>query len=272
MKAVQVLRPKEPLNLALTAAGSGLLLVVYAGAQWWWAWSPKRGFGLAFGLLGAALFVFEMLYPARRPKARPLFTAKAWIQAHVYLGAVAFVCVLAHAGFRLPHGGFGWWLFLLAFWTTASGLFGVYLQKWIPAKLAESLQVEALYERIPAIVEKLVAEADAAMAEASDALDRFYRQEVRPSMARLSPSWSYVFDLRAGRARALEPFRRLSGYVGDDEKDKVQELTSLYTEKLELDAQRSVQRVLRTWLWLHVPPAGLLMALLVVHVLTWLWY
>ena len=78
--------------------------------------------------------------------------------------------------------------------------------------------------------------------------------------------------MRAGRERALEPFREISGYVAADEKEKVDDLMSLYTEKIELDAQWSVQRVLRPWLWLHVPPAALLMGLLVIHVFTWLWY
>ena len=60
--------------------------------------------------------------------------------------------------------------------------------------------------------------------------------------------------------------------MGAEEKAKVDDLMSLYTEKIELDAQWSVQRVLRLWLWLHVPPAALLMGLLVIHVFTWLWY
>ena len=58
----------------------------------------------------------------------------------------------------------------------------MWLQKWMPAALAEGLRVEALYERIPDLVEQLVAEADALVADASDVLERFYQQEVRPSL------------------------------------------------------------------------------------------
>ena len=87
--------------------------------------SAKRGFGLAFGVLAALLFVFEMGYPFRRPKARPLRSAKSWMQAHVYMGALAFLGVLAHAGFSLPHGWSGWALVALSGWVTASGLAGV---------------------------------------------------------------------------------------------------------------------------------------------------
>ncbi len=272
MRAALVLRPKVPRNLHLTVGVGVVMVVLYFVGARLSPWSPKRGFGLAFGFLAAFLFVFEMLYPVRRPRARPLGTARAWIQAHVYLGLIALLAVVAHAGFAWPQGGMGWWLLGLSAWTTFTGLFGVWLQKWIPAALAEGLQVEALYERIPALVEQLVAEADELMGEVGDVLDRFYQQEVRERLSRPSPSWSFLFDVRAGRERALEPFRRMATFVPPDEKAKVEDLMSLYTEKLELDAQLSLQGILRRWLILHVPTAGLLMALLVVHVLSWVLY
>jgi hypothetical protein len=271
MRLRQAIRPKEPRNFLITAVVCLVIVLLYLLGAYLGPWSPKRGFGLAFGILGALAFVFEMLYPARRPRARPLGTAKAWIQAHIYVGVVALLASVLHAG-GLPKGGFGWWLFGLALWTTLSGLLGVWAQKTLPIALSEGLRVEALFERIPDLIDGLVAEADALLAEASDVLDRFYQQELRPSLGRLSPSWGYVFDVNQGRERALEPFQRISSYVGPEEKEKVADLRSLYTDKLELDAQWSVQRVLRGWLWLHVPPAALLMGLLVIHVFTWLWY
>jgi hypothetical protein len=185
---------------------------------------------------------------------------------------VALLAVVIHSGFSWPHGALGWWLLLLSAWTTFTGILGVWLQKWIPATLAEGLQIEALYERIPSLIEQLVKEADGLVAEASDVLDRFYRQEVRDQLGTLAPSWGFVLDVRGGRERALEPFRRMVGFVDEQDKVKVEDLTSIYTEKLELDAQYSLQGILRKWLWLHVPAAGLLMGLLVIHVFTWLWY
>jgi hypothetical protein len=271
VRAALVLRPKVPANLYLTLAVSVLLVGAYVVASRLAPWSPKRGAGLAFGILAALVFVFEMLYPARRPRARPLGSAGAWIQAHVYLGLLAFLAVVIHAG-SWPRGGMGWWLLGLSAWTTLTGLLGVWLQKWIPAALAEGLQVEALYERIPGLVDDLVMEADALVTDASDALQRFYEQEVRERLGRPTPSLSYLFDVRSGRERALDPFRRMSSWVPAEDKPKVEDLTSLYTEKLELDAQLSLQWILRRWLVLHVPTSGLLMALLLVHVLTWWLY
>lgn len=272
MRYRQVLRPKEPGNARATAAAAAVMIVVFVAGAARWPWSPKRGLGLAFGFLATALFVFEMAYPFRRPKARPLGTAKAWAQAHVYLGTLALLAVLIHAGFRWPRGTLGWALLLLSLWTTASGLVGVWLQKWIPAALAEGLHVEALYERIPELIERLVAEADALMATAGEVGERFYRTEVRPLLSRPRPSWGFLLDVRASRDRALEPFRRVAEFLDPAQKAILDDLMNIYTEKIELDAHYSLQGILRRWLVLHVPTAGLLMGLLAVHIFTWAWY
>jgi len=268
----QVLTPKEPKNLRLTLIATFVFVVLFFVGSWLGPWSPKRGFGLGFGIFAALAFLFEMVYPSRRPKAWPLGTARNWIQAHVYVGILAMVAVIVHAGFAWPKGAMGWWLLFLSVWVTLTGLLGVWLQKWIPAALAEGLRVEALYERIPSLVERLLEEADALMADASDVLERFYQKDVRVSMSRLAPSWVFVLDVRGGQERALEPFRRMTGFVDAAEKSKVEDLMSIYTEKMELDAQYSLQGILRRWLWLHVPAAGLLMGLLVIHIFSWAWY
>jgi hypothetical protein len=266
------LRPKRPRNLAV-AAGVGLVMVlVFAVGAWMTPWSPKRGPGLAFGIIAASVFVFEMAYPWRRARARPLGTAQRWLQAHVYLGALALLAVLIHAGFHLPGGAMGWALLVLSAWTTASGIVGVWLQKWLPSVMAEGLRVEALYERIPALVEHLLGDADTLMANGSEVLDRFYHTEVRARLATIEPSWSYLLDVRAGREQALEPFRRMSAFVEPAEKDVVNDLSMIRMEKMDLDVHYSLQGILRSWLVVHVPPAAVLMALLVVHILAWALY
>lgn len=272
MRYGQVVKPKQPVNLALTASCALLFVALYVVFSWSGLWSPKRGFGLAFGILASLLFLFEMAYPFRRGRARPLGTAQRWLQAHVYLGALAFVAVLVHCGFAWPKGAMGWGLWLLSLWTTLTGLLGVFLQKWIPAALAEGLRVEALFERIPALVEGLRTEADQLLEESGEALAGFYQREVRPALLGVQPSWGYVFDVRAGQDRAMEPFRRMSPFVDAEDKPRLDDLMVIVGEKRELDAQYSLQRVLRAWLRLHVPTAGLLMGLLLIHVLSWLWY
>ena len=266
------MRPKQPLNLLIAAAAGLVMVLVYATSAWLAPWSPKRGLGLLFGIVASLVFVFEMAYPYRRSRARPLGTARRWLQAHVYLGALAFLAVLIHAGFHWPGGSMGWALLLLSAWTTLSGLVGVWLQKWLPIVMSEGLRVEALYERIPALIEHLLKEADALVANASEVLERFYLAEVRTRLAVVEPSWSYLLDVRAGRERALEPFRRMSSFVDPAEKEIVNDLMTIRMEKMDLDVHYSLQGILRRWLMVHVPPAAVLMALLAVHILAWVLY
>lgn len=257
----------------MIAAAAGLVMVfVCAIGASLAPWSPKRGLGLFFGIVASLVFVFEMAYPYRRSRARPLGTARRWLQAHVYLGALAFLAVLIHTGFHWPGGSMGWALLLLSAWTTLTGLVGVWLQKWLPIVMSEGLRVEALYERIPALIEHLLKEADALVANASEVLERFYLSEVRTRLAVVEPSWSYLLDVRAGRERALEPFRRMSSFVDPAEKDIVTDLMTIRMEKMDLDVHYSLQGILRSWLIVHVPPAALLMALLVIHILAWVLY
>jgi hypothetical protein len=272
MNVARALSPKEPRNLKTTSVVAAAMVVVYIVASILSPWSPKSGLGLAFGFAASLLFVFEMLYPWRRPRARPLGTAKAWIQAHVYLGVLAFVAVIIHSDFSWPRGSMGWWLLILSFWTTATGLVGVFLQKWIPATLSEALRVEALYERIPDLVAALLAEADALMADSGDVLSRFYRAEARPQLDTLKPSWTFLLDVRGGRDRAIEPFRRIARFVDPADKQKIDDLVTIYIEKVELDAHYSLQGLLRQWLLWHVPPAALLMAFVVIHIVGWAIY
>jgi hypothetical protein len=266
------LRPKQPLNLMIAAAAGLVMVLVYAIGAWLAPWSPKRGLGLFFGIVASLVFVFEMAYPYRRSRARPLGTARRWLQAHVYLGALAFLAVLIHAGFHWPGGFMGWALLLLSAWTTLTGLVGVWLQKWLPIVMSEGLRVEALYERVPALIEHLLKEADALVANASEVLERIYLSEVRTRLAVVEPSWSYLLDVRAGRERALEPFRRMSSFVDPAEKEIVNDLMTIRMEKMDLDVHYSLQGILRRWLIVHVPPAALLMALLAVHILAWVLY
>lgn len=248
----------------IVAGGS---IVIYLGSAWWWPWAPGRWGGLTFGTIAAVIFLVDALYPLRRRlQAWPLGTAQRWLQFHIYGGGIACLYVLIHVGFRLPAGLFGWWLLLLSLWATLSGLAGVYLQKSIPAQLAANLGVEAIYERIPALSARLQAEADKLLAGAPDLLQRFYLTNVRTWLGTLSPSWGYLMDFRAERERRLAPFREVSTYLSDEDRGKLTDLQAIVSEKIELDVQYSLQRILKLWVPLHAVPSIVLMGLLVIHI------
>jgi hypothetical protein len=86
-------------------------------------------------------------------------------------------------------------------------------------------------------------------------------------MGSVRPRWSEVFDPGAERDRQVARFAPLARYLDEAGRAKLGALVDLVRQKFELDAHASLQRALKGWLVLHVPPAMLLMGLLAVHVL-----
>jgi hypothetical protein len=263
---MEILRPKKPAWLIASVALAGASLVAYVVLASVRPWQPGYGASVVFGAAAAVVVLLQALYPLRRRLlAFPFGTAQRWIQFHIYGGMVAFVFVLIHEGFRRPGGVIGWTLLVLSGWAAASGLIGVWLQKWIPTASA-GLDVEALFERIPALVQQLQNEASRLVDGSSEMLERFYRDDVSPALAGVQTSWDYLLDVRSGRERRLARFERMTSFLAESERPRLEDLKNLFKEKLELDAQFSLQRALRIWTFFHVPPSALLLGLMIFHV------
>jgi hypothetical protein len=273
MTRAAVLRPKQPALAIATGVLCTLAILVHFVLAVGGTWRPGRLGGLVAGSLAAALYLVAACYPARRRlRAWPLSSAQRWLQLHIYGSVLAVVLVLIHIGFEWPAGAFGWTLFGLTVWTSLSGLAGVYLQKALPLILARDLRVEAIAERVPAIVQQLAVEADAVMSRASAVAVGAYRSEVRPLLECARPRWSYLLDVRGGGSPELERLRRVTQYLEPADRDRVAELETIARDKLDLDVHLSLQRALRLWLVTHVPPAIVLMGLLVVHLFAVLYF
>lgn len=263
------LAPKRPAWFRGTAIAAVASLAVFAVSSWRAPWAPGDAGGLIFGTAAAAIFVLDALYPLRRRlMAWPLGTAQQWLQFHLYGGVLACLFVGIHAGFRGPGGAMGWWLMGLTLWATVSGLAGVALQKYVPTVLANELRVEAIYERIPELAGRLRTEADTLVAGGPDLMQRFYANAIRADLERLTPSWGYLAGFRAELARRTAPFDGLAAFLSEPDRVRLSNLQAIVTEKLELEVQYSLQRLLKHWVMFHVVPCMLLLALLTVHIVS----
>jgi hypothetical protein len=250
-----------------------LSLVAFLAMAWAWPWRPGRIGGLAFGILAAVLFVSAALYPWRRRwKTRPLGTAERWLRLHVYGSTLAMWFVLMHMGWQWPAGVMGWLLFGLSLWTTVTGLAGVWLQRMVPRMLSRRLSVEAIYERIPELVGALVAEADALMTGAPEALARAYAGEIRPVLATSRPSLTWLTGTPPGALAATGSLARLRPFAAAPDRARLDDLEAIIQDKSDLDAQLSLQGLLRGWLVVHVPPALLLIGVIASHVIAVVWH
>lgn len=271
MRILHLHRLSQWMRNTLVAAATSV--IAFSIAAWVWPWRPGRLGGLAFGTAAALLFVNAGLYPWRRRwQARPLGTARRWLLLHSYGSTLAMLFVLLHMGLQWPAGIMGWLLLLLSAWTTATGLAGVWIQRTIPRLLVSRVAVEAIYERIPQLVRGLVAEADLLMEGAADALAKVYASEIRPSLSSPRGSVEWLTGSTKARAQAAAPLERLRAFLGVADQSRVDDLMTIIHDKTDLDAHLSLQRVLRGWLVLHVPPAIALLGVIATHVLAVVWH
>lgn len=259
--------PRYALICAVTS------VIFFGAVAWLWPWRPGRLGGLVFGAAAALLFVNAGLYPWRRRwQARPLGTAQRWLLLHIYGSTLAMLLVLIHMGFQWPAGLMGWLLLLLSLWTTATGLLGVWIQRTVPRRLARQVTVEAIYERIPALIAGLVAEADALMEGAPEALAQLYAGDIRPALN--TPHAGFMWptaSIPPGDA-AIAPLIRLKSFLSAADQTRADDLATIIQDKADLDVHLGLQRALRGWLVLHVSPAILLLGLIALHVLAVVWH
>jgi hypothetical protein len=148
--------------IAGTAVAAVLSLSAYVAYALMTPNGPRGGtiMGLFFAALGTGIIVFECLLGLRKkyPASR-IGRVRTWVRAHVWLGALAFLLLLMHSGFRWGHGlaGVLMWLFAAIL---SSGIFGVCLQNYLPRRMTESTPRETIFEQIPTVVRGLRVEAD----------------------------------------------------------------------------------------------------------------
>jgi hypothetical protein len=153
-------RPDPLIRASAIAAGlSSLAYIIYALRS---ANGPDAGSagGLAFGFAGTGIIIFECLLSLRKkyPASR-LGRVSTWLRAHIWLGLLSLLLILFHSGFRWGQGlaALLMWLFAII---TASGIWGLALQQFLPRRLKEEVAHETLYAQIPEVVRNLRVEAD----------------------------------------------------------------------------------------------------------------
>jgi hypothetical protein len=251
------------LCVTVYAAGSMFVPAVSAGAL-----------TTAYGIAAALVSVAVVAYGGRRRAQRVRSLGRTWyyLEVHVYGGALFLLLMLMHSSFRLPQGVLTWWLWAASLYLTVSGLLGLVLQKWIPTLLASGLSVEVHLDRIPDLIVETRQRAEALLESAAEPVRAVYEREIAPVMVGPQPRWIYFVDATGGfrsRARRIEHIRRL---LPESDRAVLDEMLELYRTKLEMDAHFTLQRVLRLWLYLHVPVALLMFGLLAMHVLFVLYY
>lgn len=246
---------------------TGACLLIYLANVLFSEVNAGNWWGLSYGIVASLLMLGTVLYAVKRRLPRyKLGTARTWVQFHVYGGALAGLLVLMHTGFTLPTGLMNWSLWLLSLWVTVSGLFGVFLQRWIPKILSSGLSVEAVYERIPELVSQIRERAEKIVGECTQTVQDFYKTNVAAVLVAPQARPVYYLDVTGGIQAQLRQFEYVRNVLTSEEKEKLDALEAIYRAKLELDAHFTLQRPLRWWLYTHVPLSLVLVLLVMLHI------
>ncbi len=264
---------RSPRHFFIFLAVTFLLVIFYFLNLLFDVVTPGNRWGLFYGTMATVLMFGVALLGVRRramklAAKRNMGKVQHWVQFHLYGGMIALLFMLMHTGFSLPSGLLDICLWATSVWVTISGLLGVLIQKIIPKMLASGLTMEIAYERIPELVNQIKGRAETIVADCSDPIKDLYQRNM--SVVMLSPKFRsiYFIDITDGIQRRLRPFDYIRRVLPKGEQEKLDQLQALYKTKLELDAHYTLQRVLRIWLYTHVPASLVLLVLIILHLYT----
>jgi hypothetical protein len=252
------------LALATGLLAAGLFAAWRLGAM------ALRPVGLYSGWLLLALLLALTFFNVRKKLPLfPLLGASAWLQVHLYLGWLSCFVFILHGGLR-PAGLLEQML-AAAFWgVAASGIFGLWLSRWLPPRLTRSGE-SLIYERIPLLRHRLASEAQELVRRAeaetkSTTLADLYLRMLAGYFARTPALLAPLAGDDAAHHRARQELAALRRFLNDKEVAFADQLGELLEAKRNLDAQFAGQRLLKLWLFVHLPLTYGLLVLVAGHV------
>lgn len=250
----------------------GALMVALAGV-WLLVRAQERNLGssaFTTGYLLLAAVLFLGLYNIRkRLPFLPLGSSAAWLQWHLYVGLGTVGVFALHVGPRWPSGVLDTALAVIYMLTMASGIVGMYFTRTIPKQLAR-VGEEVIFERIPAFRRHVSLQAggvvlDAVTASGATTLSDFYVERLYAFFER-SRGISYLLWPTTTRRKSLmQEMQHLRRYLSDQEQGACEKLFGLVRRKDDLDFQQARQRLLKSWLFVHIGLTYALMMLALLH-------
>jgi len=110
--------------------------------------------GLIYGLIGAAIILFELLlWPRKKVRAWRIGSAQAWLRAHIWLGLLCVPFAVLHTGFTLG-SPLTTTLMVVFGVVILSGVYGVVAQQIIPRILLDEVPAETIHSQIEHVSER----------------------------------------------------------------------------------------------------------------------
>ncbi len=174
-----------------------------------------------------------------------------------------------HLDGKLPRGGLETCLAVLFLAVALSGFVGLAISRWLPPRLTARGE-NLIYERIPALrlavqqqVETLV-EQSMASTHSSTIAD-FYGTKLRGFFVRPRRMWEHWLGARQPISGLLAEAEALDQFLDGTARDIMGQIIGLIHTKHNLDVQLAGQRLLKLWLFVHIPLTYALLIFAIVH-------
>jgi thioredoxin reductase len=250
----------------------GLTAAQRTASPWHDLLRPQGPVGLGAGLLASLLFTANLTYLWRRSLRWGAWlrgSLRAWMNAHVFTGLFAFLCVCLHCGFHL-RDSVGGHAFLALSIVVTTGVIGRYLYAFVP-RLQNGRQADL--EELAAQVTALSGEWD----EAGRGFGSAMRAQIEGALC--AEQWRRGFfarvsalmrsQLRLSRnLRELRERGRREGIPAAEVGRLLELARRAHRLALQLTHYEEVRAVLASWRWLHRWLALLMVLLTVLHVVT----
>ena len=270
---------RDPLAKALHISGGALILLAAVAAigglaargfdgVLWGTWLTMRWVTGLTGLFGIAAV---MTYPLRKQIYRRRAGAlRYWMLMHVYVGALAGLILMLHAGSHT--GGLLTTALYLAFDAViVSGLFGI-------ASYIVAPRIMTSIEGEPLLIEDLVArraELRREFDEIAKQSEGWLKEEIEKQVVRKFLSFSFLMrqfmrreQLTSLLANARRAFRdRLTRLATSEERTQLLRAVETAVTLRRVDALIYLHKTLKLWVAPHVISTSVMLALLVVHVI-----
>lgn len=262
-------------ELRATSVVSALLAIALAVALGAYSYQAKLSLDDPTFVSGYILFALMiglyLLRVRKRLSMVPLFRARSWLTLHVVGGVLALAVFWLHTGMFWPHGFYEQILAGLFYLVTVSGVVGYFIQKIYPRRMTQTGR-EIIYERIPGAIAELRAAAESLVLEctrktSSDTLGRYYTETFEWFLQRPRFFASHAFG--GGRGEQWRRHHRdtVRRYLSEPELPYLEKLSEILAAKGVLDVHYAGQRMMKIWLWFHVPIATALMVFVIWHFL-----
>ena len=232
------------------------------------SWLTMRWLTGLVGLVGTAAV---MTYPLRKQIYRRRAGAlRYWMLAHVYLGAIAGVVLLLHAGSKTG-GLLTTSLYVTFCFVLATGIWGI-VSYIVAPRIMTSIEGE------PLLIEDLDGRREELQEELAGILSKsegWLREEIEERVQRRFGSFGFLWQqwvrrepLTALLARSREEFKeKLTRLATTDERALLIEAVEIAVTLRRLDSLIYLHKALHLWIPPHVLSTSLMLMLMLVHII-----